>query len=126
MPFPHTYQSSMTGVGQIAHSNEAGHVRIKALALLIRELSPSNAKTREIHHALDIPPHPEPAPKPRPNHSPRLPEAPLTPEQKKDFHLHPDRDEFFKAYEKIDAIMRGEDVPPMDDDDSLEEEEEPQ
>ncbi len=122
MPFPHTYQSSMTGVGQIAHSNEAGHVRIKALALLIRELSPSNAKTREIHHALDLEPHPEPRPKPQPNHSPRLPEAPLTPEQQKDFHLHP----MFEIYDEVVAFMRGEDVPLPDDDDSLEEEEEPQ
>ncbi len=118
MPFTHTYQSSMTGVGQLAHSDEAGHVRIKALALLIRELSPSNAKTREIHHALDLEPHPEPATKPRANHSPRLPEAPLTPEQKKELHLHP--------HAIAVALMRGEDVPLPDDDDSLEEEEEPQ
>ncbi len=116
MSFDYTYQSSMTGVGQIAHSDEAGHVRIKALALLIRELSPSNSKTREIHHALDIEPHPEPAP--RPNYSPRLSEAPLTPEQKKELHLHP--------HAIAVALMRGEDVPLPDDDDSLEEEEEPQ
>ncbi len=121
MPFPHTYQSSMTGVGQIAHSNEAGHVRIKALALLIRELSPSNAKSREIHHALDLEPHPEPAPKPRANHSPRLPEAPLTPEQQKDFHLYP-----HSVHAQAAALMRGEDVPLSEDEQSAEEEEEPQ
>ncbi len=122
MPFDYTYQSSMTGVGQLAHSNEAGHVRIKALAILIRELSPSNSKTREIHHALDLEPHPEPAPKPKPNHSPRLPEAPLTPEQKKDFHLHP----MFEIYDEVVAFMRGEDVPLSEDEQSAEEEEEPQ
>ncbi len=123
MPFNYSYQSAMAGVGELAFSKrEPGYVRAQAFAILRRELSPANPKSREIHHALGIAPHPEPAP--RPNHSPHLPEAPLSPEQRKDFHLNPD--EFFEAYEKIDAIMRGEDVPLSEEEESTEEEDEPQ
>ncbi len=117
MPFNYSYQSAMAGVGELAFcKREPGYVRAQAFAILRRELSPANPKSREIHHALGIAPHPEPAP--RPNHSPNLPGAPLTAEQKKALHLHP--------HAIAVALMRGEDVPLMEDEESTEEEDEPQ
>ncbi len=120
MPFNYTYQSAMNGVGELAFcKREPGYVRAQAFAILRRELSPANPKSREIHHALGIEPHPEPAP--RPNHS-HLPEAPLTPEQQKDFHLNP----IFQVYDEVMALVHGDDVPFGEDEESTEEEDEPQ
>ncbi len=118
MPFNYSYQSAMAGVGELAFcKREPGYVRAQAFAILRRELSPANPKSREIHHALGIVPHPEPPP--RPNHSPHLPEAPLTAEQQKEFHLH-------SVHAQAAALMRGEDVPLTEDEESEEEEDEPQ
>ncbi len=107
MPFDYTYQSSMTGVGQIARSDEAGHVRIKALAILVRELSPANPKHLEISRAL--------GPQPSPN--PTFPERPLTPSERKEFHLHPIPADL--------AAPAPADATPADDEENTEEEDDP-
>ena len=62
MSFNYSYQDAMSGLRDIAQSSEPAYVRVKALSVLARELSPANPNQRQNHLALGIEPHPEPEP----------------------------------------------------------------
>ena len=104
MSFPLTYRDAMA---QLAEPGHPPSIRHQALTTIIRELSPANPRHEDVLRALN--------PAPSPNST--FPEAPLSAEQRAEFHLHP-------VEPDPTAPASGPDLLP-DDDDSLEEEDDP-
>lgn len=99
MSFPLTYQAAMTSLPELAEPPQPAYVRVQALTILVRELSPANARRHDASPTL------------QPNPNPSLPELPLTEAQQRDFHLHP-----------LTADLPATDAPLTDDDDDCAEE----
>ena len=94
-------------IAELAQPSQPAYIRAQALTTIVRELSPRNPRHQDGLRALES--------QPRPN--PTLPELALTPEQQKEFHLHP-------VAADLAASAHGEELPP-DDDDSAEAEDDP-
>ena len=107
MSFPLTYRDAIHQLAKLAQPERPAYTQLQALTTLVRELSPANPGHEQIARALKPPPSPDPV----------CPEAPLSPQQQTDFHLHP-------VAADLAAPAPGQDLPP-DDDDSLEEEDDP-
>ena len=76
--FPLTYRDAMTRLTQLTEPGQPPSIRQQALTVIIRELSPARACHQDVLRALN-PPSPHPT----------FPEAPLSAEQRTEFHLHP-------------------------------------
>ena len=114
------YKVAMNALAEIAGGDHPAYVRVQALKTIVRETSPGNPSQRENHLALGLQPHPAPQPKPspQPRSEPRLPEGPLTPEQQREFHIHP-------VWAEVEDLIRGESVTQSDPEPESEEEDEP-
>ena len=73
MSFPINYQQAMTKLARLTEPDQPGYVQVKALATLVRELSPANPHQRANHLALGLDPHPETS---ADTEQPALPEGP--------------------------------------------------
>ena len=108
MSFTLTYADAMNRLAELAQPDRPAYTRLQALTTLVRELSPANPRHDDIVRAL----------KPAPSPDSTFPDAPLTPRQQKDFHLHP-------VEADLAAPTHAEDAPLADDEGSPEEEDDP-
>ena len=107
MSFPLTYRDAMHRLAELTEPGHPASVRHQALTVIVRELSPSNPHHDLVLRAL------EPTPRPKPI----FPEAPPSPGQQTEFHLHP------VPADLADPACPGE--PPPNDEDNPEEEDDP-
>ena len=106
MSFPLTYRDAMTRLARLTEPGNPPAIQHQALTVIIRELSPDHPRHEDILRAL----------KPDPSPNPTFPEAQLSSQQQKAFHLHP-------VEPDPDLPADPETLPT--DDDSLEEEDDP-
>ena len=107
MPFTLTYADAMNQLAELAQPGHPASVRQQALTTIVRELSPSRPRHEDILRAL----------RPAPSPDPTFPEAPLSSEQQREFHLQP-------AAADLSPHADAETLS-TDDDDSADEEDDP-
>ena len=107
MSFPLTYRDAMTRLARLTEPGNPPSIQHQALTVIIRELSPAHPRHQDVLRAL--------GPDPSPN--PTVPEAPLSAEQRKTFHLHP--------VEPDPARSADPETHPTDDDANPDEEDDP-